>query len=300
MSSAAASPPLPQPRAALTLLDVLRRSTAFLARAGVPQPRLEAELLIAWALGVTRLQLYLQFDRPLDEEELQRPREALRQRARGVPTAYLLGHREFMGLEIAVSPEVLIPRPESELLVELALARLGGLAGPHRVADIGTGSGCLAAAVALRDEGARVDASDVSEAALEVARANVEHLGVADSVSLLRGSWARPLVSRGPYSLVISNPPYVTGAELAELDPSVREHEPHLALDGGEDGLRAYRELLPELPPLMASPGTVLLEIDPRRGDAVRLICRQTWPLAEVRCHLDLSQRERVVEVALP
>lgn len=282
---------------ALTLLDVLRRSTDFLQRAGVARPRLEAELLISRALGVGRLGLYLQFDRPMAAKELERPRELVRRRARGTPTAYLLGEREFYGLAFRVGPGVLIPRPESELLVELALSRISQRPGPWRVADLGTGSGCLAITVAVKAAEAWVEATDISEEALEVARGNAQRHLVVDRVTFRPGSWAQVLTDREPFDLVLSNPPYIARQELQGLEREVRDFEPLLALDGGEDGLDSYRELLPQLPSILATRGLVLLEVDCNRAAEVAELCRESFPGAGVSSHRDLSGRERVVEV---
>lgn len=283
----------------LTLLEVLRGSAAYLARAGVQRHRLEAEILMAHILGLARLDLYLQFERPLREPELTDLRSLLKRRARGAPVAYLIGEREFFGLHFSVREGVLIPRPESELVVELALAHLAARDGPILGADLGTGSGCLGIAIAVRTPSARVDAVDISETAVQVARSNSVQLGVSDRVKVIQGWWGRPLDGRGPYDLIVSNPPYVTSAELVALDPGVRDFEPKLALNAGRDGLAPYRELLVELPKLAAPGATVLLEVDPRRAAAIASLAAQIWPSAEPTLHRDLSGRERVLEVDL-
>jgi release factor glutamine methyltransferase len=283
----------------MTLLEVLRGSTDYLARSGVRPARLEAEILLAHSLGLGRLDLYLQFERPLTEPELSDLRSLLRRRARGKPVAYLTGEREFFGIRFSTREGVLIPRPESELLVELALARLAARAGPIVGADLGTGSGCLAIAIAVRAPSVRLDAVDISETAVQVARSNVAQLGVSDRVTVIQGSWGQPLEGRGPYDLIVGNPPYVTTAELMALEPGVRDFEPRLALDAGRDGLVPYRELLVELPKLAALEATVLLEVDPRRAGAVAKLASESWPSAEPKLHCDLSGRERVLEVRL-
>ena len=216
-----------------------------------------------------------------------------------MPVAYLTGEREFFGLRFSVREGVLIPRPESELVVELALARQA--AGERAIvgADLGTGSGCLGIAIAVRAASARIDAVDISQTAVQVAGSNAAQLGVSDRVTVIRGSWGQPLEGRGPYSLIVSNPPYVTSAELMTLEPGVRDFEPKLALDAGRDGLVPYRELLLELPKLAAADATVLLEVDPRRSGAVAKLASESWPSAALKLHRDLSGRERVLEVTL-
>jgi release factor glutamine methyltransferase len=281
------------------LLQVLRGSAAYLGRAGIQHSRLEAEILMGHVLQLERIDLYLQFDLPLADPDLRSLRSMLRRRAGGTPVAYLVGERHFFGLRLAIREGVLIPRPESELLVELALARLAAQDRHSLTADLGTGSGCLGIAIAVGAPGARVDAVDLSEIAVEVARSNVSRLGVGDRVTLFQGSWGEPLAGRGPYDLIVSNPPYVTSSELAALDSGVRDFEPKLALDAGGDGLAPYRELMAELPRLAAPRATILLEVDPNRAGGVAGLAAQAWPGVAPRVHRDLSGRDRVVEVRL-
>lgn len=283
----------------MTLLEILRGSTDYLARSGIEPPRLEAEVLLAHVLGLGRIDLYLQFERPLTEPELADLRSQLRQRARGTPLAYLTGEREFFGLRFSVKEDVLIPRPESELVVELALARLAARQGPILVADLGTGSGCLAIAIAVGAPSSRIDAVDISETAVQVASENATRLGVSDRVTVIQGSWGQPLERHGPYDLMVSNPPYVSSAELLALEPGVRDFEPKVALDAGPDGLGPYRDLLVDLPNMAAADATVLLEVDPRRAGSVAKLAAESWPSAKTELHRDLSGRDRVLEVTL-
>ena len=282
-----------------TLLSILRQSTGYLEGAGLDQPRLEAELLLAHCLGVSRLDLYLQFERLLLASELGRIRPLLRSRARGRPLAYITGRKEFFGLDFEVGDGVLVPRPETELLVELAVAA-AGTAAPIRCADLGCGSGCVGIAIATRLPEALVDAVDRDAIAVELSRRNAIGNGVQGRLTVLQGSWAAPLRDRGPYQLIISNPPYVTSAEWADLSPGVRDYEPKMALDGGSDGLDSYRELLPGVAAIAAPGAAILLEGDPRRMAALDRLCSDLWPRSERRVHHDLSGRERVLEVRLP
>ena len=285
--------------ACLTVLQVLRRSTEYLGRSRSNSPRLEAELLLAHALGLGRIDLYLQFDRPLDEPEIDLARSLLKRRSRGTPIAYLVGEREFYGLALAVRPGVLIPRPESELLVEIGLRRLEEDQRPSSCADLGTGSGALGVALASLAPSVRVEAVDLAEVAVEVARDNARRLGVSDRFTAVQGSWRDALRGRGPYDLIVSNPPYLTDGELRDSDRGVRDFEPALALAGGPDGLTAYRELITALSALAAPGTTVLLEVDPRRAAAVAAMCLQAWPGCTLRTHRDLSGKDRVVEASL-
>jgi len=280
------------------VLPILQASTRYLASHRGDSPRLDAELLLAMALGVDRLQLYLQFDRPLTGAELKRLRPLLRQRAAGTPMSYLLGSREFYGLKFAVGPGVLIPRPDTELVVELALKRTG--ANIRRSADLGCGSGSLGLALAHARPKLQLDLVDISPQATRQAVQNAAELGLADRVSVFQGSWAEPLGARGPYELVVSNPPYVTAQEWAELAPTVRDHEPRLALDGGPDGLSSYRELLPTLGPIVRSGTILVMEGDPRRLPTVADLCTQQWPAGRPELHRDLSGRERVIVFEVP
>jgi release factor glutamine methyltransferase len=283
-----------------TLLEVLRRSTRYLADHGSPSARLDAELLTAHALGLRRLDVYLQHDRPLREEELVPMRELVRRRGKGEPVAYLVGEREFWSRPFRVTPDVLIPRPETELVVERALPwarhRAGAHGGGLRIADLGTGSGCLAVTLAVELQGARVWATDVSTSALAVAEENARRLGTADRVHFLEGPWGAPLRDLGQFDVIVTNPPYVATSELDGLMQDVRDHEPRLALDGGEDGLDAYRALLPDVSALLSPAAAFLLEVDPTRAARVVELVAEALPATAVEIHADLAGHDRVVE----
>jgi release factor glutamine methyltransferase len=297
-----------------TLIDVLRLSTTYLGDHGSSSARLDSELLCAQALGLGRLDLYLQFDRPLDEHELTAIRERVRRRGRGEPVAYITGIREFYGRPFTVTPDVLVPRPETETLVERALAvlrtRVDGevhITAPARadtpahipdrarVADLGTGSGCIAITLAAQTPGIEMVATDLSSAALEVARANAERLDAA--VTFVECSWAGAL--SGHFDLIVSNPPYVTAAELEAVDRDVRDFEPHTALLGGDLGLDAYRALLASLREHVTA-SRVLLEVDPRRAAEVGAMFTTAYPGAIVTAVPDLAGRIRVIDVQMP
>ncbi len=281
-----------------TLMEVVRLSTGYLESHGSSSPRLDAELLAATALRIRRLDLYLQFDRPLEDEQLSAIRELVRRRGDGEPVAHITGEREFHGRAFAVSADVLIPRPETEMLVELTLQRARALSGAGdglRIADVGTGSGCVAITLAVELPGAAVTATDVSEAALAVAAANLGRHGLTERVELLCGSWCDPLKGRA-FDIVVSNPPYIPTAELGGLARDVRDHEPALALDGGVDGLEAYRELLPSIAEVLDPAGWVGVEIDIRAAEAVAEIGRAALGTRTRSApHDDLTGRPRVV-----
>jgi release factor glutamine methyltransferase len=240
----------------ITLAEVLRRSTAYLESHGSPTPRLDAELLLSHGLGLSRIELYTQFERPLDDAELAACRELVRRRGLREPVAYVIGHWGFRRLDLTVDARVLVPRPETELVVDRCLALLEGCVQP-RVLDVGTGSGAIA--LALKDE--RADAivvgCDVSEEALQVARANAESLELA--VELVRSDLLER-VPAGQFRLIVSNPPYVAESEMETLEPEVVGHEPRLATVAGPDGLEVYRRLLPQAAARLDSGGWLVLE----------------------------------------
>lgn len=280
-------------------MEVVRLSSGYLATHGSTSPRLDAELLAATALSISRLDVYLQFDRPLEEVQLTAIRDLVRRRGEGEPVAHITGEREFHGRPFTVSRDVLIPRPETETLVDLALQRAHAVQGAGgdelRIADVGTGSGCVAITLAAELPGATVAAIDVSDAALAVAAVNVQRHGVGDRVELIRGSWCAPLAGR-PFDIVVANPPYIRTADLEDLPRDVREREPRLALDGGADGLDAYRELLPSLAAVLAAGGWAAMEIDIRAAAQVEIIGRASLgELTRTAVHDDLSGRPRVV-----
>jgi release factor glutamine methyltransferase len=273
---------------AWTILEVLQWTTARFQERGLDSPRLDAELLAAHAFGLSRVQLYTQFDRPLLAPELAAYRELVKRRQAGEPVAYLTGRKEFYSLDLAVDSRVLIPRPDTETAVEEALARL-----PEngRAADVGTGSGAIALALAKARPDATVFASDVSAAALEVARANAERLGL--TVTFLEGSLAEPLRALGGLDVVVANLPYVVAADLPGLAPEVRA-EPPLALDGGADGLDLVRALIASVSEVLVPGGSVVLEIGSGQAAATSELCRAAG-LEDVSIRRDLGDIERVV-----
>lgn len=274
-----------------TAREMLARGHEFLAQRGVEAPRREAELLVAHALGLGRLQLFLALDRPLERDEIVRGRELLTRRGKREPTAYLTGKREFYGREFRVGPGVLVPRPESELLVDRARALLAGCSAP-RLADVGTGSGCLAVTLALELPSSRVLALDVSARALEQARANAARLGA--EVEFAQGDGLAPLAGR--FDLVLSNPPYVDPATRAALAPEVREHEPPEALFApAGDADHWVRRLLAEAPPFLAGGGHLLVELGHEQG--ARVAPALAASAVPWRFERDLERHQRVLEV---
>ncbi len=273
----------------MTLIEVLRRATGYLEQHGSSSPRLDAEVLMAHALGLRRLDLYLQFERPLDEAELQPCRELIARRGRGEPVAYLVGHKEFMKLDFTVTSDVLVPNPDTETLVVRAIELLRERGGKARLADVGTGSGCIAISIAYYVPEVVVVASDVSPAALAVARANAARLGVAGRVEFVEGSLMEPL--EGDFDLVCANLPYLPSA--ADLPAEVRA-QPPLALFAGERGSELVGALLEQAVGRLRPGGAVLAEADPVVFEELRPLASGLY--AGCRVHRDLRGHERVLE----
>jgi release factor glutamine methyltransferase len=281
--------PNASPTKVWTVLEVLRWTTAHFEKHGMLSARLDAELLAASAFDMTRIQLYAHFDRPLSASELAAYRGLVSRRVAGEPVAYLLGKKEFWSLDLAVDKRVLIPRPDSETLVEEGLERLASRESAYRIADIGTGSGALILALAKERPQAQAFATDISPDALAVAQANAERLGLA--VTFLEGDLATPLV--GPFDLMVANLPYIPTGDIAGLSADVRS-EPHLALDGGDDGLQVVRRLIAMASPLLGPQGCLALEIGAGQADATAELLAAAG-FTDIRKRRDLGDIERVV-----
>ena len=277
----------------MTVLEVIQRSTEFLQRKGVESPRLHSELLLGHVLQLPRLKLYLNFERALTEAELDALRPLIKRRAEREPLQHILGTASFCGLEIAVNRDVLVPRPETELLAERAVQFLSTRpAQPSVVLDFGTGSGCLAITIALQCPSANMHALDISEAALAIARQNAARHQVADRIQFHLGDGFAALPAQQPFHLIVANPPYIPSAEIDALDPEVRDHDPRLALDGGVDGLDFYRRLAAEAPARLAPGGRLMVEFgDGQEKRLPELFERLQWRVEAVE--QDYSRRPR-------
>jgi len=278
----------------VTVLEVIRRTTEFFQGKGIDSPRLQAELLVADELKMPRLRLYLDFERTLDADQLARLREKVRRRARGEPLQLILGTANFCGFELRVTRGVLIPRPETEVLAEAAWEWLkaspGGQKG--RVLDLGTGSGCLAIALALKCPDVEVWAADVSEAAIEVAKENIRRHGLQDRVRLLQGDGFGALPAGLRFEAIVSNPPYIPDEEIASLPPEVRDWEPRVALAGGKDGLAVIRRLAAEGRSRLKPEGRLFMEFaDGQEAQARRIFEEAGWKEVEIRPDLSGSPR---------
>ena len=273
----------------MTVLEVLKLAADHLQKHGSDSARLDAEVLLAHTLGLRRLDLYLKFDRPLSEPELNAYRALTVKRAKGEPVAYLVGHKEFMGLDFVVTPAVLVPNPDTEVLVQRAveLAREAGR--PLRVADVGTGSGCIAIAIAHYAPNVEVAASDVAQDALEVAAQNVAAHGLGDRVKLVCGDLMAPLT--GSFDIVCANLPYLAAG--TQLEPEVVA-QPARALYAGEKGSALVTRLLDEAPQRLNAGGRILAELDP--AIVATAVDAANRHYAGHRIHRDLGGHERVLE----
>jgi len=287
-----------------TVAQALQAATAALREAEIETPRLDAEVLLAHVLGVDRPRLLARLAERLPREAQRRFAHLVHRRLRHEPVAYLIGHKEFFGLDFVVDPRVLIPRPETESLVERAIALISETweaseaADPCHCADVGTGCGCIAVALAVHLPQVRIYATDVSAAALEVAWENVQRHKVADRVRLFRGDLLTPIPPEVHLDLIVANLPYVARPELETLPASVRDYEPlATALNGGPDGLGLIHRLLAQAPQRLRSGGSVLLEFGAAQGAAVAELARRYFPQAVVRILPDLAGRDRIVEI---
>ncbi len=281
-----------------TILDLLRWTTDHFAGRGIETPRLDAECLLAFALGVDRMRLYLDFDKPASPGERDAFRELVQRRAdERVPVAQLVGGKEFWSLPLLVTADVLSPRPETETLVAAALGRLPERDSDARVLEIGTGSGAVALAIARERPRARITATDVSPAALKVAEQNARELGMEGQIEFAEGSLFGPVVGR-EFDLVVSNPPYLAESERSELAPELA-HEPDVALFAGPDGLAVLRELAAGVPAFLAPGGGFAVELAPDQAPTVAHWLREAG-LGDVVTHRDLAARPRVVSARGP
>jgi release factor glutamine methyltransferase len=278
----------------VTIRQALSRARQVLAAHHVEDSPLESEILLRHALSIGRVELYSNFDRKLTPEEDKKFWQLAERRLTGEPSAYITGHREFYGFDFYVDPGVLIPRPETELLVERAIA-LAKERSVSTMADIGTGCGAIAISLAVNLPGMKIYATDISEMALKVARLNCQKYGVADRVRLLVGNSLAPLSE--PVDLIVANLPYVRERELSRVN--TRGFEPSLALDGGPDGLEKIRRLCHQAEVKLNPGGSLLLEIGMGQKEAVTRLLRSLFPKASIEVTRDLSGIDRLVCLSL-
>ena len=277
----------------LTLREFLRETRSRLGEVGAPEPRLESEVMLSDVLGVPRHRLYAYQDDAIPEEAVEALEKVVRRRLEREPLAYILGHREFYGVDLTVGPGVMVPRPETEMLVERALLvcleRMdrAGLV----VADVGTGSGGIAVSLAMHLPGVALYATDVSAEALAVARVNVDKFRLGRRITLLEGDLLEPLPGR--VDVIVANLPYIPSGRLEELQPELA-WEPRGALDGGDDGMGLLRRLMGQAAGKLADDGVMLLEIDPGQGEALQRLAEKLFPGATTSVEEDLAGLERL------
>ncbi|MGE5703205.1 MAG: peptide chain release factor N(5)-glutamine methyltransferase [Clostridia bacterium] len=282
-----------------TIREALLRASSFLQEHGCKDPRFEAELLLRHVLGMERSRFLASLTDPVAPDALQRLEALCRRRAEQEPIQYLIGSQEFYGREFLVRPGVLIPRPETELLIEQVLLKASSLwpeAKELTVADIGTGSGAIALTIACEKPGWHVSTVDLSLDAINIARENAIRLQVADKVRFLQGDLLQPLIDSGErVDILVSNPPYIPSSDVLELDREVREFEPLLALDGGEDGLVCYRKLCEALPQVLNEIALVAFEVGIHQAEEVARLMLQSGVIEETAIIPDLAGIDRIV-----
>jgi release factor glutamine methyltransferase len=280
-----------------TVRSLLAWAREWLQKKGVETPRLDAELLLAHALGCDRVRLYIDVDKPLSAEELARVKPLLQRRAAREPVAYIVGTREFYGRPFEVGRGIFIPRPETELLVQLALEAIARDV-PARVLDLCSGSGAVGVSIAAERPQAQVDLVELSPDACEVARRNAQK-HAAGRVRTFQGDLLAALPEPARYNVIVANPPYVPTVHGRQLAPDVIDHEPHLALFAGEDGLAVVRRVIEGLRDWLAPGALFGVEIDPSQGAAVARLCGEAG-LTGVRVHRDLAGLDRHVAGRAP
>ncbi|MGB9698065.1 MAG: peptide chain release factor N(5)-glutamine methyltransferase [Thermodesulfobacteriota bacterium] len=282
-----------------TILKIIRWTEERFKKEGIPCARLEAEVLLAENLGMDRVGLYIHYDQPLTSTELNSFKEMVSRRLKREPLAYIIGKKEFWSMSFKVTPDVFIPRPETEMLVEEALkiaTRESDHNNPLKILDIGTGSGAIVIALAKELPTAYLEATEISAKALEVARENAAAHGVAGRIDFKQADLFPSL--RGPYDLIVANPPYIPRRHLTSLPPEVRHFEPPLAWDGGEDGLDFFRRLLPQVGKFLRPQGWFLTEIGVGQEEEIKKIAGEMVDLSPGTFVKDLAGVNRVFKVS--
>ena len=282
-----------------SIRETIRETHQTLEAAGIADARLEAEVTVMTVMRMTRQNIFAEQETEVPASEAQQLAEIVAQRLERTPLAYILGYREFYGINVVVTPDVLIPRPETEGMVEhtLFMALMGMETRELTIADVGTGSGAIAVNLAIHLPAARIYAVDISEPALDVAAYNIRGHSVHDRVRLGHGDLLEPLPE--PVDLIVANLPYIPTERIPTLQPEVQQ-EPQLALDGGPDGLDLGRRLLEQAPRKLNSPGIILLELDPEQFPAAEAMALQQFPDAEITVEQDLARQDRIMVINRP
>ena len=279
--------------------EVIQQAHQTLEAAGIPDARLEAEVLVMSVMRMTRQNIFAQQETEVGSRLEQDLAVLLEQRLQRTPLAYILGYREFYGINVMVTPSVMVPRPETENMVEhtLFMALMGMETRELVIADVGTGSGAIAVNLAIHLPAAKIYAVDISEPALDVAAYNIRGHSVADRIRLGHGDLLDPVPE--PVDVIVANLPYIPTGRIPSLQPEVRQ-EPAIALDGGPDGLDLVRRLLAQAPEKLKTPGIILMELDPEQFPAAEESARQHFPDADISAEQDLTHRDRILVVSVP
>ncbi len=291
-----------------TIQRLLNWMTEYYTEKGIDAPRLSAELLLSHVLTMERIELYTRFDKLVAKDQLDILHDLVKRAGKYEPISYLTGRTEFYSLQLEVCPDCMIPRPETELLVERAIEFLRTRPGPQFVCDLCTGCGCIAVAIAKNFTDAKIIATDICDAALSIAAKNIEKYKLKDRITLLCGDLFEPLVPHldvekpvrhslgdGGFDLIVCNPPYVSASEFEKLDKSVKDYEPRLALLAGVDGLDVYRRIIDKADQFLKSDAALMLEIGFTQGPAIKKLLEQTGTFAEIKIERDFNDNDRVV-----
>jgi release factor glutamine methyltransferase len=281
-----------------TIQKLLNWTIEYLTSKGIDSPRLSAELLISHVVGLKRIELYTQFDKQVPQHQLNQLHELVKRAGLYEPVAYLTGKTEFYSLELDITADCMIPRPETELLVQRAIEFLRTHSGVQYVCDLCTGSGCIAVAIAKNFPNGRITATDISAAALAVTARNVEKHRLEERIKLLCGDLFEPVIKQldvNQFDLIVCNPPYVSTAEYENLDKNIKDYEPEFALLAGKDGMDIYRRIVTEVDKFLKPGAVLMLEIGYAQGPAVRELLEQTGAFAEIKIEKDFHDNNRIV-----
>jgi release factor glutamine methyltransferase len=281
-----------------TILELLQETRRYFERCGITTARLDAELLLAHCLSTDRIRLYIDFENQVTPDELSRFRELVRRRGQREPVAHIVGYKEFWSLKLQVTGDVLIPRPETETLVEAAVRIVHDSEKNHarcRILDVGTGSGAIALALAQELDQADIFAVDLSAQALRVALTNISAHDAGRKIHLIRGDGLAPFAWKENFDMIVSNPPYIRTGDIERLEPDIRCFEPLQALDGGTDGLDFYKTWIPHMSHLLHRHGWMVFELGDGQAQAVSLICRDAGMDAQVSIIKDYARQDRII-----
>ena len=283
-----------------TIGKILKWTEEYFQKYNIENPRLDAEVLLGYVLNKERIFLYVHFDQPLDSEELAKFKECIKKRAMKMPVAYITGVREFMGLDFKVTEATLIPRPDTEILVETAMERLGKIAGNETgtgkcFADLGTGSGAICLSILNYMKEIEAVTVDISPKAIAVAKENAEKFAVSDRIEFLEGDFLNPLENKGKFTAILSNPPYIPKQDILGLESDVKDFEPMGALDGGIDGLDFYRQLLVKSANYIEDGGFLAIEIGINQSQAILEMAKRNLMWGKVEVIKDLAGIDRCV-----